>query len=189
MLGVTVRHRVDALSSAVVNEMHNEFVKPPVASPADHVEIDAAILASVRAALVVARAGALADVDVHVLHAWVTLSGAVPSAVDKHAAGEIAANVTGVRGVSNALSIRGSIDHEALNAAIRTAAIRAVLDDVRGICVELDGDQVTLRGMVQSWRLYEAAERAVARLPGVRAVQNHLVVNLRKYLPTPESYD
>jgi hypothetical protein len=40
---------------------------------------------------------------------------------------------------------------------------------------------------VQNWRLYEAAERSVARLPGVREVRNALVVNMRKYLPTPEA--
>jgi osmotically-inducible protein OsmY len=169
--------------------MQVEFVKPLVGSSADHAEIDAAILDSVRAALSAAHTRALANVDVRVLHGWVTLSGVVPSAVDKHAAGEIAANVSGVRGVSNALSIRGPIDHEALDAAIRTAAIRTVLDDARDIRAAIDGDTVTLCGMVQSWRLYEAAERAVARLPGVRTVRNKLIVNLRKYLPTPEPGD
>jgi osmotically-inducible protein OsmY len=158
----------------------------PVAAPADYAAIDAMLLDTVRAALASAHSSALRGVDARVLRGWVTLTGEVPSAKDRHAAGQIALAVAGVRGLTNSITVRARIDHEAVSAALRTAAIRAVLDDVRGIQVSIDDGVVTLRGVVQNWRLYEAAERSVARLPSVRAVRNELVVNLRKYLPTPE---
>jgi osmotically-inducible protein OsmY len=158
-----------------------------VVTPADHAALDASLLDTVRAALASAHSGALKSVEARVLRGWVTLTGEVPGAVDRHAAGQIALGVAGVRRLTNAITVRARIDHEAVSAALRTAAIRAVLDDVRGIHVSIDEDVVTLQGVVQNWRLYEAAERSVARLPGVREVRNALVVNMRKYLPTPET--
>jgi osmotically-inducible protein OsmY len=157
-----------------------------VVTPADHAAIDASLLDTVRAALASAHSGVLKSVEARVLRGWVTLTGEVPGAVDRHAAGQIALGVAGVRGLTNSITVRTSVDHEVIAAALRTAAIRAVLDDVRGIQVSIDDGVVTLRGVVQNWQLYEAAERLVARLPSVRAVRNELVVNLRKYLPTPE---
>ena len=48
--------------------------------------------------------------------------------------------------------------------------------DARHINVVVSGDVVTLEGSVGSWMQRDAAERAAARAPGIRRVDNEILV-------------
>jgi osmotically-inducible protein OsmY len=49
--------------------------------------------------------------------------------------------------------------------------------DAKRIDVEVQGDKVVLKGTVRSWFEREEAERAAWRVPGVRSVDNRIVIS------------
>ncbi len=59
------------------------------------------------------------------------------------------------------------------------ARITLIAADSRHISVTIAGDVATLRGTVRSWMARNAAERAAGDTPGVRHVDNRIVVELR----------
>jgi osmotically-inducible protein OsmY len=74
---------------------------------------DARILAAIRSAFAARSSGAFAAVEIRETDAWVTLTGQAPNAIDKYAAGEIAAGKLHVRGVTNALVVRKPVASDA----------------------------------------------------------------------------
>jgi osmotically-inducible protein OsmY len=48
--------------------------------------------------------------------------------------------------------------------------------DAKGIHVKVDGDVVKLEGRVHLWRERQIATRAAWSVPGVRAVEDHLLI-------------
>lgn len=51
--------------------------------------------------------------------------------------------------------------------------------DSRRISISIAGDMATLKGTVTSWTAREAAHRAAGETPGVKHVNNRIVVELR----------
>lgn len=63
-----------------------------------------------------------------------------------------------------------------MKASIEAALKRLAELDAKQIKVKVDGDTVTLTGIVHSWFEREEAERAAWAAPGIRRVEDHLIV-------------
>jgi osmotically-inducible protein OsmY len=115
-------------------------------------------------------------VKVKVSKGWVTLEGIVDWQFQKTAAEKAVRKLFGVLGVTNFVEVKASVSKFEVKAAIESALKRSVEVDANQIKVETDGDKVILRGSVRSWFEREEAERAAWRAPGVRSVDNRILI-------------
>jgi osmotically-inducible protein OsmY len=109
---------------------------------------------------------------------WVTLEGKVPWKYQKDAAFDVVSRLTGVRGVTNLVTLTGAVRPEAVEKRIQSAFQRWASLDADRIHVETVGSHVILRGRVRSWAEREDAERAAWSVFGVTDVENDLVIGL-----------
>ncbi|PWU43664.1 ornithine aminotransferase [Micromonospora globispora] len=118
--------------------------------------------------------------DVTVSDGWVTLHGEVEWEYQRRAAERSVGRLTGVRGVSNGITVRpatSAADHRDLAGRIVDALARNRATEAEGIYVRIhDGDTVLLRGHVHSVPEREEVERIVWSAPGIREVHNHITV-------------
>lgn len=119
-----------------------------------------------------------AQVGVTAKDGVVMLTGHVPVFGQKRIAEEVAKRVHGVKAVANDLEVRPPESHRCDDADLAAAALHALSWDAS---VPEDLIQVTVRegvidleGTVERHFQRNAAERAVRRLRGVRAVANHI---------------
>ena len=115
-------------------------------------------------------------IKVKVSKGWVTLEGLVDWQFQKTAAEKAVRKLYGVLGVSNFVEVKVSVSKSEVKAAIESALKRSAEVDANQIKVETDGDKVILRGSVRSWYEREEAERAAWRAPGVRSVDNRILI-------------
>ena len=115
-------------------------------------------------------------IKVKVSKGWVTLEGMVDWQFQKTAAENAVRKLYGVLGVSNFVEVKVSVSKSEVKAAIESALKRSAEVDANQIKVETDGDKVILRGSVRSWFEREEAERAAWRAPGVRSVDNRILI-------------
>jgi len=127
-------------------------------------------------------------VDVDADGGLVTLSGKVPSEVERDFIERIARTVDGVSGVKNEISVDEDMKYEhassfqqKISDATVTAAVKSKLLASRNthgldINVDTDGNIVTLSGIVQSEREKSTAEQMAFETSGVREVRNQLRV-------------
>ena len=106
----------------------------------------------------------------------VTLTGTVDWLFQKAAAERAIGHVRGMRGVFNHITVRPravqrDVQHRIVRALHRTADI-----DARRIAITVDDDTATLKGTVTSWSQRDAAERAAGAAPGIRVVENEILV-------------
>tara|TARA_B110001454_G_C12723220_1_gene435935 strand:+ start:18977 stop:19366 length:390 start_codon:yes stop_codon:yes gene_type:complete len=101
-------------------------------------------------------------IGVSILNGIVTLSGRVPSFIEKLASEKATQRVGGVKAVVE--KIEDALKREAKNEA-------------NHIKVEVSGDKVTLRGDVKSFADMDNAKWAAWSAPGVSTVENKLQVN------------
>jgi len=107
---------------------------------------------------------------------WVTLSGEVPWAYEREAAGLAVRNLAGVRGVNNLLVVKSPVSTYDVSRKIKDALRRHADREAERIQVEAHGDVVTLTGTVDSFADRRAAEGVAWSAPGVREVKDELVV-------------
>jgi len=116
-------------------------------------------------------------VKVKVDNGWVTLEGEVDYKYQQTEAELVVRNLTGIKGVSNLISIRKpAVLSSEVKANIDQALRRAAEVDADHIKVSVTKDTVTLSGTVSSWAERRAAEHAAWSASGVRDVEDDLVI-------------
>ena len=107
---------------------------------------------------------------------WVYLSGEVNWSYQKNSAKNAVKDLTGVRGVSNSITIKQQAKPFEVKNKIKEAFERSAEIDARRINVTTDGHTVKLSGKVHSIQEKEDAEKAAFKAPGVHVVKNNLKV-------------
>jgi osmotically-inducible protein OsmY len=124
-----------------------------------------------------------ASINVEVSDAVVSLSGTVPSYVQKIAAQDAALRVAGVLDVANDIVVRPAGDFRRTDSEI-AGAVRNALEWDALVPNELirsivsDG-WVTLEGQVDFWRERTDAEKVIKRMAGVVGVINKITIRKR----------
>ncbi|MEW2429176.1 BON domain-containing protein [Micromonospora sp. NPDC047644] len=109
---------------------------------------------------------------------WVTLHGDVEWEYQRRAAERAVARLTGVRGVSNGITVRPASAPDAGNLADRIvdALARAGATEAERVSVRVHGDTAILAGLVHSMPERAEVEQVAWSAPGIREVQNHIAV-------------
>jgi osmotically-inducible protein OsmY len=120
---------------------------------------------------------ALADtVQVVVHNGHMTLTGAVEWMYEKQQAEDAVRHIRGVRGVINRIAIHPKAGRRDVHRRIVRALHEHADLDARRIEVIVSGDVVTLTGTVESWMQRDAVERSAGSAPGIRRVDNQILV-------------
>jgi osmotically-inducible protein OsmY len=106
----------------------------------------------------------------------VTLTGTVDWMFQKHDAERAVRHIRGVRNVMNRIAIAPRAVERDVRHRIAEALHRNADLDARHVRVTVAGDRATLTGAVGTWLQRDTAERAAADAPGVRVVDNRIVV-------------
>jgi osmotically-inducible protein OsmY len=162
-------HRVRGVK-AVANEIE---VRLPSASE----RTDADIAAAVARALEWDAFIPLDRLDVTVAQGWVTLKGEVEWQYQKQDAERVVRRLTGVKGVTNLITVKPRITPSELKQKIEQALVRSAETDAKRITVEVEGSKVILKGTVRSWAEREEAARVAWLAPGVTSVENRITLS------------
>jgi osmotically-inducible protein OsmY len=84
--------------------------------------------------------------------------------------------LSGVKGVSNNISLKPKLTTMAVETAIQSAFKRSALFDASKIQVKTSQNEVVLSGKVRNYSELEEAERAAWAAPGVFSVDNNLTL-------------
>jgi osmotically-inducible protein OsmY len=120
-------------------------------------------------------------IKVTVEKGWVTLEGDVDHYYQAEEAERTVRQLTGVKGVTNLITVRSQPTPQDIKERIREALRRTVESDADRITVEVQGHRVVLKGTVRSYAELTEAERAARNAPGVTEVENRLTVDPNIY--------
>lgn len=118
-------------------------------------------------------------ISVKVRDGWVTLEGTVDWNYQRERAADVVRPLTGLRGLTNTLTVAPSATSGDIRDRIRKALEREVNREAKNLVIEIDGDTVRLSGVVHSWIERRNAERAAWSAPGITDVVNDLEVQGR----------
>ncbi len=111
-----------------------------------------------------------------VKNGWVSLSGEVTWGFQRQSAEDAIRFQLGVKGVSDYITLKPTIQATAVKEVIEKALLRNAEIDSEHIKVTADGGQVTLAGSVSSWDERHEACAAAWNAPGVTGVKNEILV-------------
>lgn len=109
----------------------------------------------------------------------VTLTGTVEWVFQRDHAANAVTHIPGVLGVANYITVNPHTRLRNVQRRIVRALHRNADLDARHMNVIVSDDVVTLKGTVGSWMQRDAAERAAGSAPGIRRVDNEIVVEPR----------
>lgn len=107
---------------------------------------------------------------------WITLTGEVNYEFQKEMAMTAVRHLMGVKGVSNQVTIKHMPIPASIKSDIEAALKRRALTDAQEIMVSVDGRQVTLTGVVQSWSERDMVSDSVWNTEGVTSVNDNISV-------------
>ncbi|KPW17911.1 transport-associated protein [Pseudomonas cannabina pv. alisalensis] len=116
-------------------------------------------------------------IQIKVQQGWVTLEGDVEWQYQKEAAQKAINTLAGIAGLDNLLIVKPESVALDIKTLIDQALARSSELDASKIRVTAEGNQVTLEGYVHRWRERKAVEHAAWAVPGVKNVDNHLLIN------------
>jgi osmotically-inducible protein OsmY len=85
--------------------------------------------------------------------------------------------LTGVRGVSNLITLAVRTTPRDVKQRIKEALHRAAELDAGHVTVEIAGNKAILTGTVRSYAELKDAERAARNAPGITEVESHLAIS------------
>ncbi len=168
---VAAEHAAKRVSGvkAIAEELHIRYVSD--AKTADH-EIAKRILDMFRWNVSIPDE----KLQVKVERGWVTLSGECEWHYQSDEATKVAAKVSGVTGVSNAIVIKNSAHVSDVRKRIEDAFRRQANLDAASVTITTSGSKVTLGGKVRDWHERKVAEQAAWAAPGVTQVEDRILV-------------
>jgi osmotically-inducible protein OsmY len=116
-------------------------------------------------------------IQVKVAKGWITLEGQVELYFQKEAAERAVRFLTGVRGVSNLITLAVRTTPRDVKQRIKEALHRAAELDAGHVTVEIAGNKAILTGTVRSYAELKDAERAARNAPGITEVESHLAIS------------
>ena len=117
-----------------------------------------------------------AMIKVKVEGGWVTLDGELEWNYQRDAAKKSVSTLDGVKGIANNLTIRSATHDQVEQKDIECALGRNWSTNDADITVNVSGNSVTLNGIVHSFYQKDEASRIAWNAPGVRGVNNELVI-------------
>jgi osmotically-inducible protein OsmY len=115
-------------------------------------------------------------ITVTVSNGLVTLKGQVDWEYQRAAAANVVRDLTGVRGVTNSITVKPHVSVTDVKSKIEAALRRSAEVDARRINVAVADAKVILSGNVHSWSERTEARQAAWAAPGVREVEDHIAV-------------
>jgi osmotically-inducible protein OsmY len=115
-------------------------------------------------------------IQIKVEKGWITLKGEVDWNYQRESAERAVRPLTGVVGVSNAITLKVTTTPANVATRIGDALARHAEHEAKHIEVVVNGSVVTLRGHVDSWAERTAAYGAAWSAPGVLSVVNEIKV-------------
>ena len=108
---------------------------------------------------------------------WVTLSGTVDWFYQRRAAEDDVRKLSGVRGVTNTITIKPGVDTSNVKSKIESALKRHAEVEAKAIRVTVhNGNKVVLEGKVDNWDERRAVENAAWSAAGVSSVDDRLTI-------------
>jgi osmotically-inducible protein OsmY len=115
-------------------------------------------------------------VQVKVAKGWITLTGDVEWRYQRNAAEDTVRSLLGVKGLTNLIAVKPHLVAKDVVRGIEEALKRDARVEAQGIKVSVDNGAVRLEGRVHSWHERDAAERAAWASPGVRVVEDRVLI-------------
>jgi osmotically-inducible protein OsmY len=115
-------------------------------------------------------------VQLTVSKGWVTLRGEVDWQYQREDAERVVRRLTGVKGVTNLITVKPHTAPSDLKKRIEEALVRSAKVDADRIIIEVQGSKAILKGTVRSWAEREEAERVAWSAPGILSVENRITI-------------
>jgi osmotically-inducible protein OsmY len=116
-------------------------------------------------------------IQLKVENGWLTLDGIVDNDFQRRATERAVRYLAGVRGLTSHIKVQPTgVSTSDVTISIKRALHRSAELDAKRIIVEAHDGTVTLRGTVRSWAERGDVERAAWSAPGVRQVEDQLLV-------------
>jgi osmotically-inducible protein OsmY len=154
---------------AVANELE---VRLPGTLQRDDTDIAASVAATLEWNVSVPH-----GVKATVQQGWVSIEGEVDWNFQRNEAERAVRDLLGVRGVTNLIQLRPSVQPKQVKDRIQRTFHRSAQIDAEHINVSAEGGRVTLSGNVRSWSERAEAEHAARAADGVTDVDNQLHVD------------